>query len=478
MKLSFLYKFIFIISFFLIPSSVFAQFEKGMKEYKGMRYKIYQIGKGKALTDSSIVQVHMRVFNSADSLLQQTYKEEIPALVNLRDSNNRNMPLVEILMKGTVGDSITIFTSSDSIYQGQNAMQRPEFIPPRSLIRQEFRIVKGYTMAEYLAVQEQIKAKQMKMQQEYMAEMQKQQMEMERQSDSTSKTQTNYIEDIYFVEKGITEYKKTESGLLYVVEKQGTPIKNGEKVTAHYKGTLLETGEKFDSSYDRQQPFEFTVGQGRVIKGWDEGIPLIGRGGKGTLYIPSNLAYGIKGAKPSIQPNEMLIFEVEVLDEYFDPNINQDYENDENEQEEEETTTQKKPNTYYIDDNQEDYIENVYLKLNDITDYKKTKSGLFYKIEKQGTTIKKGEKLKIRYEENFLITGEKLDSSHDSEKIHEITIGERNFIKGWEEGIPIIGKGGVGYLYIPSKLAYGKEEVGEQLEPNAMLIYKIEILED
>ncbi|AFM03204.1 FKBP-type peptidyl-prolyl cis-trans isomerase [Bernardetia litoralis DSM 6794] len=457
------HKFILLFTFFIISLSVSAQFEEGMKEHKGIHYEIHQIGKGQPLTDSSIVQIQMKVFNAADSLLQSTYTEDFPALLNLRDSNNRKMPLVEVLIKGKIGDSLTVFTSSDSIYQGYNASMRPDFIPEGSWIRQEFQLGKNYTLEEYEEVMALMQQRQQEKQDEYMKEMMAQQQEMERKSDSISELQVKYIEDTYFVEKEITEYQKTESGLLYLVEKQGTEINEGEKVSVHYKGTVLKTGEKFDSSYDRENPIEFTIGQGQVIKGWDEGIPLIGRGGKGVLYIPSNLAYGSQGAGAAIQPNEMIVFEVEVVDEL---------------EEEQQTTSQKDPNTYYIDDNQEDYIENVYLKLNNITDYKKTESGLFYKIEKQGTPIKKGEKLRVHYEGTTLMTGEQFDSSFDREKPIEITIGENNFIDGWEEGIPLIGKGGKGTLYIPAKLAYGEKGLSEQIPPNSILIYRVEILED
>lgn len=285
-------------------------------EHKGMKYIVRENGSGNKINDSSIVQIQMRVFNNADSLLQETYKEEIPALVNLRDSNNRSMPLVEILMKGSVGDSVTIFTQSDSIYKGQNVAGRPAFIPVGSLIRQEFRVVKNYTLEEYLDVQNQMKEKQMKMQQEYMEEMQKQQIQMQLQADSISKTQVEYIENTYLVEKGIKNFKKTETGLLYKIDKQGkVDIDAGDKVKVHYEGTLLMTGDKFDSSFDRGEPIEFPIGVGQVIKGWDEGILLIGRGGKGTLYIPSNLGYGAQGSQGAIPPNAMLVFKVEVMEE-------------------------------------------------------------------------------------------------------------------------------------------------------------------
>lgn len=107
--------------------------------------------------------------------------------------------------------------------------------------------------------------------------------------------------------------KQTESGLMYIIEKEGngTFAKTGQTVEVHYTGTLLD-GSKFDSSVDRGQPFSFPLGQGRVIKGWDEGIPLASEGGKIKLIIPHWLAYGAN-ARPSIPANSHLIFEVEML---------------------------------------------------------------------------------------------------------------------------------------------------------------------
>ncbi len=118
-------------------------------------------------------------------------------------------------------------------------------------------------------------------------------------------------------EKG-SKMIKTPSGLQYedTVVGTGASPKPGQTCVMHYTGWLFsdgQKGKKFDSSVDRGQPFEFQIGTGMVIKGWDEGVMTMKEGGKRTLLIPSTLGYGPRGAGGVIPPNATLLFDVELL---------------------------------------------------------------------------------------------------------------------------------------------------------------------
>ncbi len=106
----------------------------------------------------------------------------------------------------------------------------------------------------------------------------------------------------------------TPSGLKYIELEEGTGAtpQPGQTVVVHYTGTL-ENGTKFDSSRDRGKPFEFKIGIGQVIKGWDEGLSTMKVGGRRQLIIPSDLGYGSRGAGGAIPPNATLLFDVELL---------------------------------------------------------------------------------------------------------------------------------------------------------------------
>jgi FKBP-type peptidyl-prolyl cis-trans isomerase len=245
------------------------------------------------------------------------------------------------------------------------------------------------------------------------------------------------------------EAKKTESGIWYVMETPGDTAKPTDKslVKAHYEGTLLDS-TKFDSSYDRGQPLQFKLGQ--VIKGWQEAIKLLGKGGKGTFYIPSELAYGERGSGEKIPANSVLKFVIELVD--FEKIL----------------TAEER-----IAQDQATII--AHLGSNDI-DAEKLPSGIWYTITKKADGKKPSEKATVTaHYEGRLLNGEKFDASYDRGQPFTTTLDR--VIVGWRIAIPTLAKGEKGTFYIPSALAYGEKGAGANIPPNAVLVFDIELMD-
>ena len=123
------------------------------------------------------------------------------------------------------------------------------------------------------------------------------------------------VGEIYDAYKaGELDINRTESGLGYIIHKQGEGVlpEKGSIIDAHYYGIRESDGGMFDNSFQRGQPFSFQLGMGMVIPGWDEGFGLLNAGSKATLFIPATLAYGERGPSGAIPPNSDLIFYVEL----------------------------------------------------------------------------------------------------------------------------------------------------------------------
>ena len=197
----------------------------------------------------------------------------------------------EAIVKMTKGTKATLIVPSEIAFGAQG---RGGMIPPYSTIIYNVEVIDLQTKAQ---VDKEIADKQKE------AEMKKANAKNEEASNRAA----------YLKAKGITT-APTASGLIYVEKAKGTGAKAvaGKTVKVHYTGTLLD-GTKFDSSRDRNQPFEFTLGQGQVIKGWDEGISLMNVGGKATLIIPSAIGYGDRDMG-TIPPYSTLVFDVELLE--------------------------------------------------------------------------------------------------------------------------------------------------------------------
>ena len=268
-------------------------------------------------------------------------------------------------------------------------------------------------------------------------------------------------QDIETIEKflkdnGIKDYQRTESGIFYTketVKEDGAEVKPGFNVSVHYTGTLLD-GTKFDSSRDRGAPFDFVVGQGRVIKGWDEGLPLYKVGERGKLYIPSPLAYGERAVSAEIVANSILVFDVEIMDAY-DPAAK----------------------AAALKEEQQAAIA-AYAAEKGWT-LSKTESGLNYVIESQGEGEQAvaGRTVAVHYE-GSLLDGTVFDSSFERGNPIEFGLGQGRVIPGWDEGIALLKEGGKGQLLIPSHLGYGGRDVGGgRIPANSILIFRVELVD-
>ncbi len=227
---------------------------------------------------------------------------------------------------------------------------------------------------------------------------------------------------------------KTKSGLQYhdVEEGKGKAPEAGQTCVVHYTGWLWEggaKGKKFDSSKDRGVPFYFPVGKRKVIAGWDEGVSTMKVGGKRELIIPSDLAYGARGAGGVIPPNATLFFEIELLGKF-----------------------------------------------------EKTSTGLEYRDVKVGTgeKPKTGQTCVMDYT-GWLWSGygkgKKFDSSKDHGQPFAFKLGVGQVIAGWDEGVATMKAGGKRELIIPSELGYGRRGAGGEIPPNATLFFEVELQE-
>jgi peptidylprolyl isomerase len=218
-------------------------------------------------------------------------------------------------------------------------------------------------------------------------------------------------------------------GLAYVdsVVGTGAEVQPDDFVMVHYTGWLFVDGEKtdqFDSSVERGEPIGFPLGRSFVIQGWDKGLPGMKVGGKRTLYIEPDLAYGAQGRPPVIPPNSTLVFDVEIVD-----------------------------------------LPKVEIEILEEGTGPVTERGDNISVEYTGWLWEDGAK------------GEQFDSSTNAGRPYNFTLGARMVIPGWDLALEGMKVGTKARLIIPPVLAYGKRGSGPKIPPDATLCFEVELVE-
>jgi len=428
-------RFAFILLGVGLAGSVAAQKKKNpANDFKtlpsGIQYKIVKKGNGtrKAVVGDHVEMfIHVSVGDSVAFDSRKMYNATEPVPVTIRPSQG-NGDLMEGFMLLSAGDSALFHIPVDTLLKGGQPAMPGMKQGVGQMMKYEVNVV---------AVRSE---------------------EEQRRADSTMAAEQigkdeQLLKD-YFKKNNI-KATRTASGLYYTISQQatGANIAPGQMASVNYTGRLLN-GNVFDSNtdsaYKHVEPFNLTVGKGQVIKGWDEGLQLMGKGTKGTLYIPSGLAYGRQDRSPQIPANSILVFDMEIVD----------------------VTDQA---------SQDDKLIQEYLKQNNITNAIKTPSGLYYTISQKGLggNPTKGKKVTMNYT-GKLLNGNVFDSNTDPKFGHvkpfEFTLGMGQVIKGWDEGVALLQIGSKGTFFIPSGLGYGPNAMGAKIPANSVLLFDVELV--
>lgn len=271
---------------------------KSAKTTRGAEYTIFTANSGEKIKVNDIITFNFIQKTDKDSVLASSYEVGRPAKIQVQQSQNI-ADLMDFFTLLAANDSAMVKVPTDSIFAGAEE-NRPGFLPKGSSLVVVVKIEKVQSLDEVMAEEKQ---------------------EMEKLQEEEKVAMEKYIADNKLTPKA------TNSGLRYIITKASTKNKpaNGDTVFVNYTGRTID-GKVFDSSIEAvakeakldqpgrdYEPISFVLGEGRVIRGWDEGLLLLNEGAKAKFIIPSSLAYGPRGASEDIPPYSTLIFDIELV---------------------------------------------------------------------------------------------------------------------------------------------------------------------
>jgi FKBP-type peptidyl-prolyl cis-trans isomerase len=272
-----------------------------LKTESGYEYQIVRKGSSKDTIPVNSYVFFSMSLTEKDSVLQSSAKTGKPSVLKMTgDTKNFGQlaPLVDLMAKLHKGDSMEFYFPMDSFERKPPGFEN--FTEP---LVYHVGVLNIMNETEFQAHSDSIQAEQEKVRQ----------VVRDRMPEIEAKTKATY--DAYKKGELNSQIQTTASGLKYIIHtpgEEGTKPTKGQQVSVHYYGMLDSDGKMVDSSFKSGQPYQFPLGMGQVMPGWDEGIALLNKGATATLFIPSALGYGAAGSPPVIPANADLIFYVEL----------------------------------------------------------------------------------------------------------------------------------------------------------------------
>lgn len=430
---------VFTASIALITASCSSDKFQGFKEGEnGVYYKDHErSGNPVVVTDSDWMKVNMD-YRLADTVLfsSKDFKEDFI------------FPMIKPLFKGDLydgmkmmaeGDSMTFAIVADSFFLVNAKMKKlPDFVKPGEPMYFDVRLLKRYSNKEY---QDEVESK-----------------KAEARHQEAFKLKA-------YLDKNNINTKPLPSGLIYIPLKEGYGKKpdTGEMCQVRMSVKELE-GDLLYSNIDNGDAIDIEYGKEFDTQGLMEGLGLMKVGGKARLIVPSQIGVGENGREP--MPGFTTII--------YDVQLEKIRSVEEVKKEREEKNKAREAEIQHLKEIEPDLIKK-YITDNNI-DQKPIASGLYVipLYEGQGRQPVQGDVVSIHYS-LFNINGKKIDSSYDRDEPIEVTLGQGQVIKGWEEGILQMKEGGKARLIVPSSLAYGRGQKGE-IGPYSPLIFDIELV--